>query len=225
MSHRTLKAAFVCVVALLSASAFASSTKQVLTDLTLSHDQASMQRGAILYFNNCRLCHDMKYVTYQSLMDIGFNKNDIDRLRGNHPLADSLKSTNSPEISVKLFGMSVPDLSLMTKARKHGPEYIFTLLSSYYENDNGKIENTLFQGIKMPDPLAYSTALNDEERVSIKKDIKDVVEFLYWAADPHASKRKSMGIYVIAYLLILSGLFYLMMKRVWARLDTPVTTP
>ena len=210
---------FIFVSILLSKFASSASGNGNLVEVELDQDQASLQRGALIYFNNCRLCHDMKYITYQNLSDIGFNKNKVDSLRGPLLLTDSLRSTTSPDIAEKLFGMVAPDLSLMAKARQGGPDYIYTLLISYYENENGATDNRLFEGIKMPDVLAYSVALNDEQKTSIKNDIKDVVEFLYWASDPHAGKRKSMGIYVIAYLTILSGLFYLIMKRVWSRLD------
>ena len=209
---------FFFVGILLSTPIYSSSREIALTEVELTQDQNSMQRGAQIYFNNCRLCHDMKYVTYRSLMDIGFSRTQIDKLRGEHILADSLRSTTTPHIAEKLFGMVTPDLSLMAKAREGGPDYIYTLLTSYYETDSGNVDNHLFENIKMPDVLSYSTAINDEQKASMRSDAKDVVEFLYWASDPHASKRKSMGIYVIAYLLILSGLFYLIMKRVWARL-------
>lgn len=219
MIKHYLKILFVGFALLSSTHLYSASRDIALIEIDLTQDQRNMQRGAMIYFNNCRLCHDMKYVTYRSLSDIGFSKTQVDKLRGEHILADSLQSTTASDIAEKLFGMVTPDLSLMAKARKGGPDYIYTLLTSYYETDSGNVDNHLFENIKMPDALSYSIALNDEQKASIRNDAKDVVEFLYWASDPHASKRKSMGVYVIAYLLILSGLFYLIMKRVWARLD------
>jgi ubiquinol-cytochrome c reductase cytochrome c1 subunit len=47
---------------------------------------------------------------------------------------------------------------------------------------------------------------------------KDIVSFLSWAADPHAGERIRLGYYVIGYLLLLTGLLYLVKKQIWSRL-------
>jgi ubiquinol-cytochrome c reductase cytochrome c1 subunit len=43
----------------------------------------------------------------------------------------------------------------------------------------------------------------------------DVTAFLAWAAEPEMESRKQMGIKVMAYLLIMSIIFYLTMRRIW----------
>ncbi len=43
----------------------------------------------------------------------------------------------------------------------------------------------------------------------------DVATFLQWAADPHMEERKTMGVQVVIFLLVLSGLLYLAYKAVW----------
>ncbi|HFE36924.1 MAG TPA: hypothetical protein ENK06_00715, partial [Gammaproteobacteria bacterium] len=132
---------------------------------------------------------------------------------------ESLSSTSSSNSLRELFGMNPPDLSVMAKARRNGPQYIYALLSSYYERSEGHYDNQVFPGIKMPDVFAYSLAIDTLEKEKIQNRIKDVSAFLLWASDPKAEERRAMGKYVLGYLIILSLMFYVLMKRVWKRLD------
>lgn len=211
------------VIGFVSHSVLASSSKMPLADIDVATDQASVQRGFNEYYNLCRMCHQLKFVKYQYLSDIGFDKARVDSLRGTHLINESIKSTMPDEAAASVFGAVPPDLSLMAKARKQGPSYIYTLLTAYEENPEGSYDNKLFHGIKMPDPYGYSVTTTDEGKANIEKRIKDVVAFLNWSADPQASERKTLGIYVIGYLIILTLLFYVIMKRVWGRLPPPVS--
>jgi cytochrome c1 len=47
----------------------------------------------------------------------------------------------------------------------------------------------------------------------------DVAEFLTWAAEPKMEERKSMGIKVLLFLLVLTGLFYISKRKLWARIE------
>ena len=51
---------------------------------------------------------------------------------------------------------------------------------------------------------------------------KDVTTFLAWAAYPHLEARHKMGIKVLIFLIILTGLVYFSMKRLWSRIDPKV---
>ena len=51
---------------------------------------------------------------------------------------------------------------------------------------------------------------------------KDVVTFLAWAAEPHLEARHKIGFKVIIYLIIISLLAYLSMKRLWSRIEPDV---
>ena len=51
---------------------------------------------------------------------------------------------------------------------------------------------------------------------------KDVVTFLAWAAEPHLEERHKIGFKVIIYLIILSVLAYLSMKKLWSRIESKV---
>ncbi len=219
MKINPLKSSVLLFSLCLATFNFAFADSQAITSVELNNDVATLKRGAIIYYNTCRLCHDLKYVKYQTLTEVGFSKKEIDELRGELPASTPLMSTTTNENATQIFGMIPPDLTLMAKARKQGPDYIYTLLTSYHEKEDASIENSFFSGIKMPDVMAYSVAIDESEKSHIDKKIKDVVSFLLWASDPRAEERKAIGKYVILYFLVLSGLLFVVMKRVWSRLD------
>ena len=210
---------FIALVSLLFTKiVFASGSTMPLAEIQMSQDLESLKRGAMVYYNTCRLCHGMKYIRYQNLQEIGFNAAEIDKLRGDKLVTEAMVSRMSEEVSLEYYGMVPPDLSVMAKARRHGPQYIYTLMTSYTEKDN-VYSNSLFPGIKMPDIFNISITTDSVAKSNIEAKVKDVTEFLTWAADPRAAERKSLGKYVIAYLILLSFMFYMVMKRVWSRLD------
>lgn len=141
-------------------------------------------------------------------------------------------------------GAVPPDLSLMTKARLGGPGYVYALLTSYgkklpkFEMDaHGRIKkdrdkkpipfkigdglqyNPVFPGqkIAMAPPLsADAVEYTDKTKATVPQMSADVVAFLQWAADPWLEDRKRLGIKVILFLILLSGLIYAWKRKVWA---------
>ena len=51
---------------------------------------------------------------------------------------------------------------------------------------------------------------------------KDVTTFLSWAAEPELEERHRTGVKVILYLVLLTILVYLSMKKIWSRIDPEV---
>ena len=54
------------------------------------------------------------------------------------------------------------------------------------------------------------------------KRARDVTTFIAWTADPNLEERHKTGVKVIIYLLLLTILVYLSMKKIWSRIDTEV---
>ena len=54
---------------------------------------------------------------------------------------------------------------------------------------------------------------NSKEQIA-----KDVTTFLAWAAEPTLEVRKRMGVKVILFLIILTGVLYAVKRKVWADL-------
>ncbi|MDH5229033.1 MAG: cytochrome c1 [Gammaproteobacteria bacterium] len=217
---KQLLSLFIIYLFLASSSSFAASDNgHPLADIKLDRSQAALQRGANAVINSCMLCHQLKYIKYRNLLDIGFDQATVDAMRKDNPMSSLLPTGLDKKLVEDMFGIVPPDLALMAKARKGGPAYIYTLLTSYHEQADGRIENLLFPGIAMPDPTAHSVTEDAAAKKEIEAKILDIASFLEWTADPHAQERKTMGIYVIIYLVILTIMLYIVKKRVWARLD------
>lgn len=157
-----------------------------------------------------------------------------DRFRRPFPTDEAARTANG--------GALPPDLSVIVKARHHGPFYIYSLLLGY-ENPPagltppaGKHYNPYFPGdvgafwsgpkdkipvgglIAMPPQLenaAQSIEYPDGTKVTEAQLAHDVVTFLAWASDPHAETRKKTGLVVLAYLVVLAGLLFLAYRSVW----------
>jgi ubiquinol-cytochrome c reductase cytochrome b/c1 subunit len=141
-------------------------------------------------------------------------------------------------------GAAPPDLSLIAKARGYergfpqflfdaftqfqekGPNYIDALLQGYEEKapagftlPEGSYYNHIYPGhsIKMPKPLSDGQVTYDDgSPATVQQYAKDVSAFLMWTAEPKLEARKRLGLQVMVFLLLLSGLLYFTKKKVWA---------
>jgi ubiquinol-cytochrome c reductase cytochrome c1 subunit len=179
----------------------------------------TLERGVEDLMNNCHTCHTLKYIHFRDLAKLGIDRKKIDEWRGDQTMDAPLTSMMSDESSMQSFGLVPPDLSLMTKAREGGADYVYSYLLGYYSTPDGEIKNHIFPVTKMPDPLGISTTTDHAQREEIKKTAHDIVSFLSWASDPHEQERYRMGYYVIGYLVILTLLLYFVKNQIWGRLD------
>ena len=141
-------------------------------------------------------------------------------------------------------GAYPPDLSLIAKARGYergfpqfvfdaftqlqekGPNYLDALLQGYEDKalagfalPEGSYYNKFFPGhaIKMPKPLSDGQVTYDDgSPATVQQYAKDVSAFLMWTAEPHLEARKRLGLQVMIFLIVLSGLLYFTKKKVWA---------
>jgi len=194
-------------------------TWEVSAEVDIPHDLEAVQKGAETATNVCMGCHSLKFVRYEDLSQLGFTDKQLDDLRGSKSLKEHLQADMDPTMLREGFGLLPPDLSLMANAREGGPAYIYELLTGFYTESDGNVDNHLFPGVKMPDVLNYSDAADPAERAAVEGQAREVAAFLAWAADPHAAERHHLGYYVLAYLVVLTLLLYISKRRIWARLD------
>ncbi len=210
-------------------------------------DRAALQRGYQVYREVCAGCHSMRLVTFRNLADLGYDAEQIKAFavettvidgpddegemfeRDGKP-SDRLPSPfpNDKAAAAANGGATPPDLSLMAKARPHGPSYIRALLAAGYEEPPGDFEilegqnyNTYFPGnrIAMAAPLDDDVVeYQDGTEASVDQMAADVSHFLMWTAEPKLEQRKEMGIKVVLFLLVLSGILYAVKRKVWADL-------
>ncbi len=118
-----------------------------------------------------------------------------------------------------------PDLSLIIKARAGGPNYVYSILTGFHEKPPAwfkvlpnKYYNPWFDGwnISMPPPLTNgSVTFSDGTSSNLDQEAHDIVTFLAWASEPRMEERKRLGLGVMAFLLVFSGLLFLSYRRVW----------
>ena len=122
-------------------------------------------------------------------------------------------------------GAYPPDLSLITKARAKGPDYLYSLLTSYKdapedkEVPDGMYYNVAYPGqlIAMPQPIyGEDVTYADGAPTDVSAIASDLVYFLTWTAEPSLEKRKRTGVKVLIFLLIMVGMSYGAMKFIWA---------
>jgi ubiquinol-cytochrome c reductase cytochrome c1 subunit len=128
-------------------------------------------------------------------------------------------------------GAYPPDMSLLVKARPGGSNYIYSVLVGYEEKpegfilDDGVYYNKYMNGnkIKMSQPLSEGIVeYTDGTEATVEQMAKDVTTFLTWAAEPELEARHKTGIKVLIYLILLSILVYLSMKKIWSRVDSEI---
>ena len=122
-------------------------------------------------------------------------------------------------------GALPPDLSLIVKARHYNENYIFGLLTGYeaapadVQMNEGMYYNKYFAGhqIAMAPPLSEGqVSYADGTAASVEQMAADVTQFLAYASEPHLEARKGMGIKVVLFLLVFSGILFGMKRRLWA---------
>ncbi|MFC1672568.1 cytochrome c1 [Pseudomonadota bacterium] len=210
-------------------------------------DRAAIKRGSQVFFEVCNGCHSMDLVAYRNLVEIGMDEQFVKDLAAEYEVADGpndegdmftrparlsdrVVSPFANEKAARFFngGAYPPDLSVITKARANGPDYIYSLLVGYqdkapegFELAEGTSYNEYFPGhqIFMGRPIADgSVEYEDGTSSTLDQLAKDVVVFLAWAAEPELEERKSMGVWVLAYLIVLTILLYLLKRRIWGRI-------
>ena len=128
-------------------------------------------------------------------------------------------------------GAYPPDMSVLVKARPGGAHYMYSVLMGYEEPPAGmKLDDGVYynkymigQKIKMASPLSDGIVeYSDGTEATMDQMAKDVTTFLAWAAEPELEVRHKLGIKVIIYLILLTILVYLSMKKIWSRIDSEV---
>ena len=147
--------------------------------------------------------------------------------------ADKFKSPY-PNVNASIAangGAYPPDMSVLVKARPGGSNYIYSVLMGYEDPptgmilDDGVYYNKYMIGnkIKMSSPLSDEIVeYTDGTQASVDQMAKDVTTFLTWAAEPELEERHRTGVKVMIYLILLTTLVYLSMKKVWSRVDTEI---
>jgi ubiquinol-cytochrome c reductase cytochrome c1 subunit len=207
-------------------------------------DRAAAQRGFQVYKEVCATCHGAYHLNYRNLTALGFSEAEVKAIAAEDTVmdgpnddgemferpaepADKFKRPFANEKAARAAngGAYPPDLSLIVKARPGGADYLYALLTGYHEPPadvtlmEGMNYNAYFPGhqIAMAQPLYDdSVTYADGTEASVEQMASDVSTFLAWASEPELEQRKRMGISVMLFLIVLTGLAYASMRKIWA---------
>ncbi len=210
-------------------------------------DRAELQRGFHVFNQVCANCHSLEHIAYRHLSGIGLSEDEIKAIAaevevtdGPDEFGDNFQRPGRPsdpyrhpfdneqQARAANGGALPPDLTLITKARPAGPDYVHAVLTGYgeappseFEVTEGKDYNPYFKTwtIAMAEPL-FEDAVEyaDGTEASVDQMSRDVSAFLAWAAEPELERRKQTGFVVVAFLIILAGLLYASKRQMWAKL-------
>ncbi len=230
----------ICLLLFIPLGAFASvgiELEDADIDLT---DHQSLENGAHLYVQYCLGCHSTKYIRYLSLAD-DFNIDQQEILKKVAPegagIYDKMLTAMNRHDAKKWFGTAPPDLSLI--ARSRGEDWLVSYLKGFYQDTSKQrgVNNTVFPDVAMPNPLWQ---LQGVQKATIKtidghkvitglvitepgtmtakqfdKAVNDIVAFLVYAGEPAQVQRRSMGKYVLLFILMFGVIAYLLKKEYW----------
>jgi len=212
------------------------------------YDRQQLQRGFQVYRDVCASCHSLSLLSFRNLRDLGYSEAEVRAIADQWQIqvptinpetgeattrraipSDRFPSPHANEIARSLAN-NPPDLSLITKARHNGSNYIASLLMGYQnppadlpaENrPSGALHfNPYFANlnIAMPPPITADNQVTYADGTAATREQMsvDVAAFLTWAAEPTLEKRHQMGLVVIIFLLIATGLAFLSYKSIWA---------
>ena len=215
-------------------------------------DYAQLQRGYKVYKEVCSACHSLKFVAFRNLAELGYSEAQVkaeaatwqvpgidpntgeanmrpgeptDYFPSPYPNAVAAAAANNNAIP--------PDLSLITKARHDGTNYVASLLTGYQEPSAellaehpeaapgpGLHHNPYFPNLNlaMAPPLtsAGQVTFDDGTESTIPNMARDVAAFLTWTAEPTLVKRKQTGWAVLIFVLFATVLAYFSKQQIWA---------
>lgn len=212
-------------------------------------DKAQLQRGMQVYKEVCSACHSLHLVAFRDIGDLGYTEGQVKSFAKSYDTIPSINpDTGEPatrtglssdyfpspypnEVAARAANNNAlpPDLSLITKAREGGKDYVYSLLTGF-QNPPANLPAELKPGTGLHyNPyfanlnLAMAPPLNkgqvtyaDGTEASVDQMAKDVTAFLVWTAEPKLIKRVQVGYAVFFFLLIFTVLTYLSYRNIWA---------
>lgn len=205
-------------------------------------DAVSLQRGAHLFVNYCMGCHSANFMRYNRLTEIGLTEEQIREylLLSGDKVGSTMSIALRPADAKEWMGKAPPDLTVIARSKR--PDYLYTLLRSYYVDESRALgwNNLAYPNIGMPHPLWQlqgQPVLKVEERQShghtvqvrsiapdlpgvlppaeYDRAVADLVNFLTYMGEPWRLHSVRIGIIVMFFLAIMLLLVYLLKLEFW----------
>ncbi|HXA36110.1 MAG TPA: cytochrome c1 [Steroidobacteraceae bacterium] len=203
----------------------------------------SLQRGARNFMNYCSGCHSLTYLRYNRMAaDLKIPESELPNLMFTSDKVFDTINSAMPKDAESWYGKQPPDLSLM--CRERGVDYCYSFLKGFYVDKTRPwgVNNLYLPGAAMPHVLAPLQGLQKavfknepDDRGSARmvlagvesmtpgalkpeeydQFVRDIANFLDYAAEPIKAKRESMGVFVMLFLLVFFVFAYLLKKEYW----------
>jgi ubiquinol-cytochrome c reductase cytochrome c1 subunit len=184
-------------------------------------DMAALQSGAKTFVNYCLNCHSAAFMRYNRLQDIGLTPEQIkdNLLVTNAKLGETMIAAIDPKQAKAWFGVNPPDLTVIARSRAGaggtGTDYLYSYMRGFYRDETKPTgwNNHVFPNVAMPHVLwelqgSLTPAQYDQT-------IGDLVNYLQWMAEPAQTTRKNIGLWVLAFLAILTFLTWRLNAVYW----------
>lgn len=210
-----------------------------------TYDRAALRRGLQVYTELCAACHSLNLLYYRNLQSVGFRKEEIKAIAADFEVEDGPNEDgemftrpakpsdrfaspfpNDQAARAANAGALPPDLSVITKAREGGADYLHAVFTGYredapagFEMPEGMFFNEYFPAhlIAMPPPMEDGAVeYADGTKATVEQMSMDVTTFLSWAAEPEMEERKRLGIKTMLFLLVLTAMLYALKRKVWS---------
>lgn len=226
-----------------SFSVSASGSASIEHSGTNVEDTASLQRGAKWYVNYCLGCHSLSYMRYNRLAtDLKLSEEEVmqNLVFSNAKFGQTMDIAMDAAQSEVWFGTTPPDLSLVGRSR--GPDWLYAYLRSFYQDETGGWNNTVLANAAMPHVLwrlqgiqtpvyrqetteaGYTHEVIDHFELTTpgtqsaeeyERTVRDLAAFLQYVGEPAVLQRKSIGVWVILFLVLFTFLAYLLKVEYW----------
>lgn len=203
---------------------------------------ASLQRGATNFVNYCSGCHSLKYLRYERMakdLDISPEQLRANLIPTDAKPTDYMVSSFPKAEAENWFGKQPPDLSLIV--RLLGADNVYRFLKGFYA-DPGRptgTNNLVLDGASMPAVLSdlegvkaavFAPGAGHEGKVVERFEtvaagrmkpeefdgfVRDTVNFLDYASDPSQVERRSIGLWVVLFLVVFTVFAWLLKKEYW----------
>jgi ubiquinol-cytochrome c reductase cytochrome c1 subunit len=208
-------------------------------------DNTSLQHGARNFVNFCLGCHSLQFQRWSRIAaDLSIPQEVLKTslLPPGAKPADYIMTAMPAADAEAWFGKTPPDLSLMVRAR--GKDYVYRFLKTFYVDPSRPTgaNNLQLPGTAMPAVLSdlegpkrpvfknVVTAGGQTEAVfdhfqqlvpgrmtpaDYDTFVRDTVNFLDYVSEPAQMQRRSVGIWVVLFLLAFTWIAWLLKKEYW----------
>lgn len=195
------------------------------------------------YCLNCHTASYMRY--QRMATDLGLDEaqvvNNLMFVPG-QKIGDTMTVAMKRGDGERWFGVAPPDLSVVSRSR--GSDWLYTYLTSFYKDESRAVgvDNLVFPKVGMPHVLwelqgwqtpVYNTVKGpDGKPKQVIKGLElttpgtltpteydnvvlDLVNFMTYMGEPAQIQRRSLGIWVLLFLVVFTVLAYLLKKEYW----------